>query len=134
MKQLYYTHVYPHLISNISIWGSQRNTKTYLQPLIKMQKKIIRLITNLPPKTHTAPLMKQLRILNLCNLYTLRVCVEMHPFIHPTKHVNRPEHNHDYISTTDIHDYKTRYSHNLLSISFTGTYSLEFTPSPHQKH
>ena len=53
MKQLYYTHAYPHLISNISIWGSQRNTKTYLQPLIKMQKKIIRLITNLPPKnTH----------------------------------------------------------------------------------
>ena len=130
MKQLYYNHVYPHLISNISIWGSQRNTKTYLQPLIKMQKKIIRLITNLPPKTHTAPLMKQLRILNLCNLYTLRVCVEMHPFIHPTKHVNRPEHNHDYISATDIHDYKTRYSHNkhLYSPSatntnhFTGTY------------
>ncbi len=39
MIQLYYSHIYPHFIYSIAIWGSYDDTKTYLQPLTKMQKK-----------------------------------------------------------------------------------------------
>jgi hypothetical protein len=110
MKQLYYSHAYPHLIGNITVWGTEDNSKTYLQPLIRTQKQLIRIITNLPPRTHTAPLMKELHILNITNLYILRVCTEIHPFIHTTDQKNRPEHNHDYIWTAQIHEHKTRHS------------------------
>ena len=110
MKQLYYTHIYPHLIGNISIWGTDNRQKTYMQPLIRAHKKIIRLVTNQPPRTHTNPLMTQLRILNLNNLYILRVCAEMHPFIHPQKQLNRPDHDHKYTLTSEVHNHHTRYS------------------------
>ena len=110
MKQLYYSHAYPHLIGTITIWGTEDPTKTYIQPLIRTQKKIIRIIMNLPPRTHTKPLMQDLHILNMTNLYILRVCTEMHPFIHTTDQNNRPEHDHKYIWTVEIHEHKTRYT------------------------
>ena len=110
MKDLYYTHAYPHLIGAITIWGTDNDRKTYIQPLIRTQKRLIRLITNKPPKTHTAPIMSDLSILNLKNLYILRVCAEMHPFIHPRKQLNRPEHDHHYTLTAQIHRHTTRHS------------------------
>ena len=110
MKQLYYIHVYPHLIGNISIWGTNDRKKTYMQPLIRAHKKIIRLIANRHPRTHTTPIMNKHHILNLNNLYTLRVCAEMHPFIHPQTQLNRPEHDHIYTLTSDVHSHNTRYA------------------------
>jgi hypothetical protein len=78
----------------------------------------VRLVHSLKPdggksiylSTHTAPLMARLKLLNPYNLYTYRVCVETHPFIHLKKDVNRPEHNHDYIPASCIHDYPTRHA------------------------
>ena len=110
LRDIYLTHIYPHLISNVSIWGTADTTKTYIKPLIRTHKKIIRLIMNRPPGTHTAPLMARLKLLNPYNLYTYRVCVETHPFIHLKKDVNRPEHNHNYIPASCIHDYPTRHA------------------------
>ena len=110
LRDIYFTHIYPHLISNISIWGTSDHKKTYIHPLIRTHKMIIRLIKNLPPRTHTQPLMTELRILNIISLYTLRVATETHPFIHLPKRLNRPEHNHNYLTTAHIHDYPTRHS------------------------
>ena len=110
LKDLYYTYAYPHLTSNISIWGTLDTKKTYIQPLHKIHKKIIRLIKRLPPRTHTKPIMKQLDILNIFNLYTYRVAIETHLHIYQKSQPNRPEHNHIYISIAQIHDYPTRYS------------------------
>ena len=82
--------MYPHLIGDISIWGTDDSSKTYIQPLVRIQKKLIRIIENLPPRTHTKPIMQELSILSLYNLYTLRVCAEMHPHIYPKANTNRP--------------------------------------------
>ena len=113
MKQQYYSLAYPHFIGAISVWGTNKANSTRMQPLIRTQKKLIRLIKNLPPRTHTKKIMADLGILNVPNLYTLRVCVEMHAFIFQTKPLNRPEHNHNYISTAQIHDYPTRHSQKM---------------------
>jgi hypothetical protein len=51
--------------------------------------------------------MTELEILNIPNLYTLRVCAEMHPFAFLTRPRNRPEHNHNYIFASQIHEYPT---------------------------
>ena len=110
MKKLYDQHVYPHLIYAITIWGTDDDKKTYIQPLIRTHKKIIRLVTNTPPRTHTRPLFAKLNTLTLTNNYIHRVCIEMHPHIFVRGNKNRPEHNHDYISTAQIHAYPTRLS------------------------
>ena len=110
--------------------GSNHSHKSYLQPLFKMQKKIVRLVANKPPQAHTSPLMQKLHILNIYNLYTLRVCAEMHPFIHPKKELNRPDHNHHYQLTSDIHNYPTRYSlDDHLFIPNTTQHSKTGTPT-----
>ena len=81
-----------------------------MQPLIRAHKKIIRLIANRHPRTHTTPIMNKHHILNLNNLYTLRVCAEMHPFMHPKTQINRPEHDHIYTLTSEVHSHNTRYA------------------------
>ena len=53
------------------IWGSTNPQSTYLHPLIRTQKKIIRLIANKPPRTHTAPIMQKYRLHSLTSLYIL---------------------------------------------------------------
>ena len=78
MVRMYYAHAYPHLIYAIAVWGTPKQNITF----VKAHKKIIRIITSNPPETHTAPIMKRLKILNLSNLYILRACLEAHPFIH----------------------------------------------------
>lgn len=110
MTEQYYSLAYPHLIGAIAIWGTDDPNATRLQPLIRTQKKLIRLIKNLPPRTHTKPLMAELKILSVPSLYTLRVCAEMHAFIHPKVAVNRPEHSHHYVRTETIHQHLTRRS------------------------
>ena len=86
MKQQYYSLAYPHLIGAITVWGTDKHNSTGLLPLIRMQKKLVRLIKNLPPRTHTKPLMQELRLLSIPNLYKLRVCTEMHEYTYqPTE-------------------------------------------------
>ena len=110
MRDLYYSLIYPHFILNIAIWGTNDNKKTYIQPLIRIQKKIIRLMVNTNPRAHTKPIMTKHKILNITNLYIYQVCVGAHPFIHPQSQLNRPEHDHEYIWTAQIHQYPTRHT------------------------
>jgi hypothetical protein len=110
MRQLYFSHAYPHFIGAITIWGTEKTSSQYIDPLVKMQKKIVRLVKNVSPRSHTKPIMKELKILNITNLYILRVCLEMHPFVHLTKKKNRPQHDHHYIPVAQIHEYPTRHS------------------------
>ena len=110
MRQLYYTHVYPHLTYAIAIWGTDNPRKAYIQPLIRAHKKIIRLTANLPPRTHATPLMQKLRILDITSLYVQRVRLEMYPFIKHKHTIDLPEHNHIYTLVSQIHSYPTRHA------------------------
>jgi hypothetical protein len=104
-------HAYPHFTGCITIWGTTNPSQEYIKPLIRTQKKIIRLINNMPPGTHTKPLMTALKLLNITNLYTYRTSIEIHPFINNTNSTaNRPEHNHQYVPVSHIHEHQTRFS------------------------
>lgn len=110
MLQLYNSFIYPNFISNITIWGTDDTSKTYIMPLVTFQKSIVRLIKNVPPRAHTKPIMTELKILNIYNLYTLRVCLEVHSHLHPKAVLNRPSHDHKYTRTSSVHHHRTRQS------------------------
>jgi hypothetical protein len=110
LKQYYYSNIYPILIYAIPIWGSAKPNSHAHLPLLRTQKKILRLLKNAPPRTPTKPLLKDLEILLLHNIFIFRVCVEMHPFIYPAKDANRPHHDHLYTLVAQVHKYKTRFS------------------------
>ena len=66
LKTMYHAHVTSILSYCNIIWS---NTYfTHLDPLIKSQKRLIRLLTNSEFLAHTEPLFKQLQLLNIENL------------------------------------------------------------------
>ena len=130
MLNLYNSQILPHLMYAVTIWGSSTLNKTYLQPLFRTQKKIVRLIKNAPPRTHTRPLFNELQILNIYNLYKLRVCVEMHPFIYPQAQLNRPDNIHNYRHIAQVHEHNTRHAAKRhLQIPNPFQYSTTRTPT-----
>ena len=66
LKTLYYSFVYPYLCYCNHVWGN--TYKTYLNKLVILQKKIIRIIAGVKPRTHTEPLFKALNILNVFDI------------------------------------------------------------------
>jgi len=113
MKLLYDRLVYPHLIGNISIWGTSSRTAVYLKPLITTQKWFVRLIKNLPRRAHTQKHMQELKILDIPNLFTFRLCTQMHSYIYDQdRRADRPEHIHHYTKVKNVHSHATRRAKN----------------------
>ena len=60
---MYYAFIYPHLTYCIEVWGSA--SKSLMEPLFKVQKRIVRIIAGVPYKAHTDPIFTSLKILDL---------------------------------------------------------------------
>ena len=75
LHNLYYTFVYPYLIYGVEIWGNACNV--YLDPLVKLQKKCLRIITFSSYLEHTEPLFHNLEILNFKQLVIHRIAMLM---------------------------------------------------------
>ena len=75
LHNLYYTFVNPYLIYGVEIWGNACNV--YLDPLVKLQKKYLRIITFSSYLEHTEPLFQDLEILNFKQLVIHRLAMLM---------------------------------------------------------
>ena len=67
--------MYPYLIYGVEIWGNACNV--YLDPLVKLQKKCLRIITFSSYLEHTEPLFQNLGILNFQQLVIHRIAMLM---------------------------------------------------------
>ena len=72
---LYYSFIYPHLTYCIDSWGSAY--ETYLLPIIKLQKKVLRLIKNVPRVFESKVLFYELKVLSVNKLYKYSVAIFM---------------------------------------------------------
>ena len=75
LHNLYYTFVYPYLIDGVEIWGNTCNV--YPDPLVKLQKKYLRIMTFSSYLEHTEPLFQNLKILNFQKLVIHRIAMLM---------------------------------------------------------
>ena len=99
---LYYSFIYPYLCYCIEVWG---NTKSYIEPLLRLQKKVLRIITGSKKLSYTALLFNELKILRFEQLYYVSVQMFMYTFYHKTL----PDiFSNFYICNPDIHSYNTR--------------------------
>ena len=71
--------IYPYLSYCIHVWGSAYDC--HLKDLITMQKRIIRVISGVPPMTHTDPLFINLRILTLKGIFVYSIGLFMFKFV-----------------------------------------------------
>ena len=76
---LYCTLITPYpSYHGIRIWGS--TCKSYLDKLIKLQKWVVRTITNSHYRSHTRPLFAKNNLLNVSDMYTLELGVFMYKY------------------------------------------------------
>ena len=75
---LYNSFIYPYLIYCIESWGTATNT--HLHCLIKLQKKFLRIISNVPYNTESCPLFMKHNILNVKKIFQLRILIFMYKF------------------------------------------------------
>lgn len=128
LKILYNAHVLPHFQYCTPIWSN--TYPTHLLPLFRLQKRIIRIITNSDYFDHTQPLFKETRILKLFDLNKLQIGIFMY------KQLN----NGNVSTQQSLHDYPTRTRdhlrvplHNLTlfqhSLAYSGPKTWNSIPS-----
>lgn len=79
LKTLYYSIIYPYLTYCIEVWGT--SAQTYLSSLIKLQKKIVRIITSSNYRAESKPLFESLKILNLSQVYQRSFAIFMFKYV-----------------------------------------------------
>ena len=117
MRGLYYTLIYPYLSHGNIVWKNTYTTR--LEPIRKLQKKIIRIITNSNFKEHTGPLFKELLISPLDDINNEAIALFMFRYFNN----NLPSSFNDFFCLNkDVHQYNTRSSSNVPKIQARANY------------
>lgn len=105
LKMVYYSLIYPHLQYCISSWGYAAPTN--LDPVIKIQKRVVRNICHKSSRSHTHPLFLRLELLKLVDIRKLQTAKLMFKYIDGSSLGHNPT-----IKLTDIHHHYTRLAAN----------------------
>ena len=97
LKMIYYSYFHSLLSYGIILWGNSH----FSDSIFKIQKRIIRVITNTGRRDSCRELYKKLQILTLPSQYILSLLV----FVNKNRS--------GFLSNSEIHDVNTRYKHNL---------------------
>ena len=132
LRTLYHSFVYPYLDYCIEVFGSAKSS--IIEPLCRMQRKAIRLITSSHYRADTVPLFEKCKILTLAEIHVYKTALFMFRVHHnyapvPFKHM--------FVKKSQIHNYNTRSKSNLdvpafrldtmkLSIRVKGVYIWNF--------
>ena len=105
LRTLNYSLIYPYLFYCVSIWASTYPSN--LRRLITLQKRVVRIMSRTAFDAHTEPLFKNLRILNLKDIYKLQIG----KFMYQCKSGLLPDSFNDmFLVTRQVHSYGTRSS------------------------
>ena len=75
MRMLYTAFVYPYFTYCIEVWGIAY--QSYLEPLVKLQKRAVRTITGARKYEHTLPLFQNFNLLNIKEIYILCATIDV---------------------------------------------------------
>ena len=103
LRSLYLALIYPYLNYCLLAWGSAKMTT--LQPIIILQKRLVRLLSGSDFNAHSSPLFKSLNLLKVCDLYKL----QCQTFMFKTMIANMyPDFQNRILSIQKSHNYNTR--------------------------
>ena len=78
LKIIYFSLFYSNVTYGIAVWGLTH--KSLLDPIIVIQKKIIRVICFREPTVHAEPLFKELNLLKICKIHELQLLSFVYDF------------------------------------------------------
>ena len=103
MLTLYNVFIYPYFMYCNEVWGN--TCKTYLDPLVKLQKRAVRVVASAEWLAHTDPIFSSLQLFKLKEIHAYTVQLFMFKFHHD----KLPSiFNSFFIRNECIHGYKTR--------------------------
>ena len=108
MRGLYYALIYPYLSYDNIAWGNTYSRR--LQPIRRLHKKIIRLITFSKFSDHTSPLFRELSILPLDDINNEAIALFMSRYFN---NILPSSFNDFFCLNKDVHRYNTRSSANI---------------------
>ena len=103
---LYYSFVYPYLNYEAEVWGNA--CANHLLSIVKLQKKVMRIITNSHRIEHTLPLFQKLYILRFEEIHFYKIALIMFKVYHK---ISPDVFSKLFIRNSDIHDHDTRQAH-----------------------
>ena len=132
LRTLYHSFVYPYLDYCIEVFGSAKSS--IIEPLCRLQRKAIRLITNSHYRADTVPLFDNCKILTLAEIHIFKTALFMYRVHHNVAPVSF---RNMFVRKSEIHNYDTRSRNNLdvpafkldtlkLSIRVKGVYIWNF--------
>ena len=107
--------ILPHIWYGIQVWGTAASI--HLHRLYVLQKKIVRIICGVHPRTHTGPLFKSLNILNIDRISDYSIALFMYRL---TKHLLPLLLKNMFIKTSDVHNYSTKQA-DLMYVQYAAT-------------
>ena len=118
LLHIYYSLIHSHLYYAILIWGCA--PQSHLDPLLKLQKKAIRIIDRKNPLTSCRPLFKKYNILTIISLYVL----EASCYVKKRLLQNNHDCHESVIQTTsNVHTHYTRQQNLIYIRNNTGSKS-----------
>ena len=102
LLNLYNTMVLPYISYCIHVWG--KAASTHINKIHILQKKIVRIISGVPPRTHSLPLFDKLKVMTFHQVYDYYVGVYMYKIYHK----QLPPLFNMFVRTSDMHAYSTR--------------------------
>ena len=116
---LYNSLILPYLQYCAIIWASTYTS--HLQPLFRLQKKALRIITHSPPRAHTYSLFNKFKILNIFNIYKYQVSCFV--FLHMQELLLSPL-SSLFVLNSDCYQYLTRQKDSLHLHTHKYSFSL----------
>ena len=103
LLMLYNCLIYSHLSYGVLLWGS--TFQSYLNNIISMQKRAVRIVGHAPYNAHTSPIFTEFKILKLPDIYTLH----LGKYMFMQQHLMLPEPLiKRFTFNRDIHSHDTR--------------------------
>ena len=103
LLNLYYSFIYPYYLYGIEVWGAAYRTN--LMPLMKLQKRILRIITSSKWSASSKPLFEKHNMLNVFQLHIFKIQMYMFKFINRKLPL---VFNQMYVLNSSIYMYNTR--------------------------
>ena len=135
LRLLYFSLIHPYLTYGNVVWGSTH--QTYLNKLVVLQKKAIRIATKSRYNDHTRPLFKKLFIPNLMDMNEIANCKLIFCCLTGTTpvslqkifHQNMQIHNHNTRQMNDVH--RSPYHSEIAHKSFVHKAPKTWLTLPH---
>lgn len=122
VKQIYFALVHSHLLYGVEVYAN--TFPTYIDPLLKLNNKLLRILQNKPRLTHIKELYSNYQTLTIQDLHKLQIFCIVHKYKY-NPHKLPPAYANFFTINNTVHDHDTRSSSDLHLTTVNNTFGYQ---------